>query len=142
VTEEEINYKFFYTDWFDPGDRPKTAIAMLNLIRILDEDEVFDELDVTVFAPSPEIFGQLHPGRLCSKFFIYLSPVLEEQTQEQVNFTVAHEFAHACLSHEQYVLNPGTIEKDADALVAKWGFVIPERRKCVTETTSGGEATK
>jgi hypothetical protein len=60
---------------------------------------------------------------------IYLSPTLEQESQEEVDFTVAHEFAQAYLGHNQTVANPESIEDDADALVVSWGFVVPQRRK-------------
>src|SRR6266566_9083152 len=127
MTLDEMAYQFFDTGWFDPNDRPKTALAMQHLIERV-PDDVFNTLDVLVFAPSPNIYGQVYPGTLSSKTFIYLAPSLEEQSQQEVDFTVAHEFAHAYLNHEQAARNPSAIEDDADALVETWGFTIPARR--------------
>ncbi|SRR6266566_1749881 len=132
MTLDEMAYQFFDTGWFDPNDRPKTALAMQHLIERV-PDDVFDTLDVLVFAPGPHLYGQVYPGILPSKSeqpktFIYLAPSLEEQSQQDVDFTVAHEFAHVYLNHEQAARNPSAIEDDADALVETWGFIIPARR--------------
>ena len=73
--------------------------------------------------------------------FIYLAPALERQSQEQVDFTVAHEFAHALLRHHlpgndslsKEELKAGYLnwksEVAADKLVLKWGFTLPKYRK-------------
>lgn len=80
---------------------------------------------------------------------IYLAPYLESEecSQEDVNFTVAHEFAHAMLSHigtvgvsdEEHTTmvdaGPGkgylesSFETAVDELVVKWGFILPSRRQ-------------
>jgi hypothetical protein len=71
---------------------------------------------------------------------IYLAPELEQCPQPEVDFTVAHEFAHV------YLGKYGAIEAEddadyyrqkaemtADELVADWGYSIPEYRKGDTE---------
>jgi hypothetical protein len=63
---------------------------------------------------------------------MYLSPMLELESQAKVNFTVAHEFAHIALGHhlpdnqqmteqaESHEDRPA--ERAADALAMSWGF--------------------
>jgi hypothetical protein len=63
---------------------------------------------------------------------MYLSPMLELESQAKVNFTVAHEFAHIALGHhlpdnqqmteqaERHEDRPA--ERAADALAMSWGF--------------------
>jgi hypothetical protein len=73
--------------------------------------------------------------------FIYLAPSLERESQAQVDFTVAHEFAHALLRHhlpgndslskeelKAAYLNWNS-EKAADKLALEWGFTLPAYRK-------------
>jgi len=127
MTLDEMAYQFFDTGWFDPNDRPETALAMQHLIERV-PDDVLDALDVTVFAPGPHLNGQVYPGTPSSKTFIYLAPRLEDLPQQEVDFVVAHEFAHAYLNHEQAAQNPSTIEDEANALAETWGFIIPARR--------------
>jgi len=79
--------------------------------------------------------------RIGGDAFIYLAPSLERQLQSDVDFTVAHEFAHAALRHHEPeslitfsideakkgYLNWNS-EVAADELVAAWGHEIPKRR--------------
>jgi len=61
---------------------------------------------------------------------VYLSPELELESQEQVNFTVAHEFAHVVLKHSSLCWNPEQGKRDeqtADDLAKEWGFERPEQ---------------
>jgi len=120
---EEIEYEYMDPLWFDTDDRPKTAQAMRNLA-----DRVPDEalLRATVFAPAAWKNGHLYPKS--DSVIVYLAPHIEELEQDEVDFIVAHEFAHVYLRHEQPALNDATIEDAADALVAEWGFIIPKRR--------------
>ena len=67
---------------------------------------------------------------------IYFSPSLEDEPQEKVDFTVAHEFAHVYLRHHEedesmitwipYLEQPTEVE--ADDLVKQWGYSVPEDR--------------
>jgi Zn-dependent peptidase ImmA (M78 family) len=126
---QECCYAYLETGWFDHDDRDKTVVAMRHLIERVPY-QVFNDLDVLVFAPSQHKFGQIYPfGGVQAKTLIYLSPDLESQPQEEVDFTIAHEFAHAYLGHEQAARNASTIEDEADALAVSWGFILPERRK-------------
>ncbi len=43
MTLDEMAYQFFDTGWFDPNDRPKTALAMQHLIERV-PDDVFNTL--------------------------------------------------------------------------------------------------
>jgi hypothetical protein len=116
-----------YSDW---EDRIKTAEAMKRLCERVPSEVFEHHYDVTFFAPAPWKNGQVYPrGFGGSNAVIYLSPTLEGLPQEEVDFIVAHEFAHANLGHDNYFGNIDSIEDEADALAAKWGFVVPERRK-------------
>jgi len=73
--------------------------------------------------------------------FIYLAPSLERQSQAQVDFTVAHEFAHALLRHHlpgkdgltTKELRAGYLnwnpEEAVNKLALEWGFTLPAYRK-------------
>jgi hypothetical protein len=87
------------------------------------------------FAPSPGLLGIVERdyGRKPREVGvrIYLAPILEGLPQEVVDFTVAHEVAHAVLGHwkfanplKAFVLRNGVPvrELDADKLARKWGF--------------------
>ena len=108
-------------------------------------DEIINKLPrVVVFAPSPGANGKclsLIPAHGGDDAFIYLAPSLERHPQADVDFTVAHEFAHALLRHhlpENTKLSESEVkegylyfnsEKAADELVLDWGFELPPRRK-------------
>ena len=136
--------KFTDPTWFDPAVRPKTMKACLALCeRIL--DKIVNELPrIVLFAPDAGEYGRcipLMPNDFDSDAaFIYLAPSLESRPQVEVNFTVAHEFAHALVRHhlpQNMILSPeeakrGYLESNseiaADKLVAEWGFRVPKRR--------------
>ena len=69
--------------------------------------------------------------------FVYLSPMLELESQWRVDFTVAHEIAHLVLKHHepenpQMALHGEThqtrpAELAADTLAELWGFKRPKR---------------
>jgi hypothetical protein len=101
---------------------------------------------VVVFAPDPRHYGLcitlMEGDPKGADAFIYLAPSLERLPQSDVDFTVAHEFAHAELRHhEPESENTFSIEEAekgylnwdseiaADDLVAAWGYKIPKRRK-------------
>lgn len=52
---------------------------------------------------------------------IYLHPEIHRSSQSEVDFTVAHEFAHLVLNH---IGKKSTliIEREADVQACKWGF--------------------
>jgi hypothetical protein len=123
-----FTYDFMDAIFFD-GAREKTALAMRHLFERMPSDLLNDLAgNVRVFAPSQHCYGQVFPAGFREPM-IYLSPVLENQPQAEVDFTVAHEFAHAVLGHTDYLKTASTSEDDADALAASWGFTVPERRK-------------
>jgi hypothetical protein len=90
-----------------------------------------DVLDKT---PRSAIFAP-DAGGLCTRVpfaevMVYLSPELELESQEQVNFTVAHEFAHVVLKHSPLCWNPDQSKRDeqmADDLAIEWGFERPKQ---------------
>ncbi len=74
------------------ANRPKLTSAFRKLIKRAGDD--LDHLaGAEVFAPSEDMRGMfLHdPPEPC----IYLSPSLDKRSQTSVDYTVAHEFAHA-----------------------------------------------
>ncbi len=95
--------RFVLTTWFDKGDRPKTRQAMYVLSqKIPAHDRKRIPPSTIVYAPSPKMSGEarrrVHPaGRKRYEFFLYLSPMLEEMEQAEVENIVAHEFAHLIL---------------------------------------------
>ena len=132
MTWEEFSYQFIETGWFDYDDRVKTLAAIRRVCERVPA-ETLEDLNVAVFAPSQHIFGQAYPAMgpvMSSKTLIYLSPDLEKQTQDDADFTVAHEFAHAVLGHgADWTKNGPGIEDEADELTVKWGFILPHRRQ-------------
>jgi hypothetical protein len=146
LTEErwfDFRYQYIETGRFD-YDRHKTIEAMRKLAERI-PDDVLDGLDnrtpLVVFAPSAAKLGELKPFGLGDRMFLYLSPRLEKLPQREVDFTVAHEFAHVALGHYK----PGATahpagavierhedaptEQDADRLAESWGFPRPKRAK-------------
>jgi hypothetical protein len=96
-----FRYQFIETGWFD-YDRDKTIEAMRKLAERIPEDVVDNLPPLTVFAPSTVLLGRVFP-MLASvtpgSVFLYLGPRLETLSQKEVDFTVAHEFAHVALRH-------------------------------------------
>jgi hypothetical protein len=86
---------------------------------------------VSIYAPEFNVAGCVRHEPPAG-VFMYLSPVLELESQAVVNFAVAHEFAHIALGHylpgnpqmaeraDKYEDRPA--ELAADALAASWGF--------------------
>jgi len=90
-----------FTDsiYCDLQARPKTAKALIKLAERIPESVVNDLPRIVVFAPNPHDYGLCVPlmagDQDGADAFIYLAPSLERQSQTDVDFTVAHEFAHA-----------------------------------------------
>lgn len=137
-----------FTDpiYCDLQARPKTAKALIRLSERLPEDVLNGLPRIVVFAPNPHDYGLCIPLMAGDPeggdAFIYFAPSLERQSQEDVDFTVAHEFAHAALRHHEPEklmtfsmdeAKKGYLEWNsevaADQLVAEWEYKIPERRE-------------
>jgi predicted metal-dependent peptidase len=95
---------------------------------------------MTLFAPSTIKFGEVKPFGLGggNGLFLYLSPQLEKKSQKEVDFTVAHEFAHIALGHYKpehrqsgkwHSHEDAPDEHDADRLVESWGFRLPKSER-------------
>ena len=96
----DFRYQYIETGWFD-YDRPKTIAAIEKLSKRLPEDVQDNLPPLVVFAPSAAKLGEFKPFRLGDRLLLYLSPRLEAKPQSEVDFTVAHEFAHILLGHHQ-----------------------------------------
>jgi hypothetical protein len=102
----------------------KRCRALMHLYKTI--PSVLDKTPVTaIFAPDA---GGLYTQPAHAEAIIYLAPELEIESQEQVNFTVAHEFAHVVLRHSFMCWNSKQGQSDeqaADALASEWGFERP-----------------
>lgn len=135
---ESFTYNYIETGFVD-YDRTKTIAAMRHFAERVPQ-AVIDELPrILVFAPSQHIWGECYPWcetiggngemRTVEGSLVYLAPELEEREQDDVDFTVAHEFAHAILRHALPGGQRGNgLEQEADALVAEWGLKVPAGR--------------
>jgi hypothetical protein len=129
---------FVSRKWADLDERPKLAQAIGLLCERMPQD-VYDELpSLLILAPAAWKHGQVIPvphGVL--KLVIYFAPDLEKESQEQNDYTVAHEFAHAALNHHEWqVQDHGCQEYLAQhqeiaavKLVKQWGYQIPAYRQ-------------
>jgi hypothetical protein len=122
------------TGFFDAAGRPKTLKAIRGVMERLPASELesLREKVAIIFAPAPGMNGQVFPLR-CPPFslgepeenrqrvVVFLSPEIERLSQEKIEATVAHEFAHALL-HAPDSLEGWFIEPEADQKVRSWGF--------------------
>lgn len=144
------SWEDFYDRFIDPmffglSERDnKRFFAMKKLWEKVPQEDL-DKLPgfLIVFAPATNNWGEVFglalsgPEDALRGALIYLSPKLEKmKNQEDVDSTVAHEFAHAVLGcwrfdYTRGILSqgakcrtPGDIlsEQDADALIRRWGF--------------------
>src|SRR5260370_42681417 len=91
--------------WVTEGKRCQALTLLYRTIP-----DVLDRTPRTaIFAPDT---GGLCTGASQAEGMIYLSPELEVESQEQVNFTVAHEFAHVVLKHSLLCWNPWQSRRD------------------------------
>jgi hypothetical protein len=133
----DFRYQYIETGWFD-YDRYKTIEAMQKLSKRL-PDDVRDSLPpLVVFAPSAAKLGEVKPFGLGDRLLLYLSPRLEAKPQSEVDFTVAHEFAHVSLGHHRpdgtTVPSDAIVhshedvpsEQETDRLAESWGFALPK----------------
>jgi hypothetical protein len=74
------------------GDRPKLTSAFRKLIKRAGDDLDHLSAVVDIFAPPERTTGMFRPDPGPS---IYFSPCLDKCSQAFVDYTVAHEFAHA-----------------------------------------------
>jgi hypothetical protein len=118
---DEFDRQFVWR--LDTDCRHKTAVALRMFAGKCPDDVLRPLQRVRVMAPSG-VYGNAFDGM--GYIYIYLDPCLELQPQKNVEFTVAHEFAHVVLNHTDY-LRTGEKEKeaDADALAKAWGFTRP-----------------
>jgi hypothetical protein len=109
--------------WVTEGKRCRALELLYRTIS-----DVLDQTPRTaIFAPEP---GGLCTGVPLADVMVYLSPDLEIESQEQVDFTVAHEFAHVVLKHSPLCWDPEQSKKNeqtADGLARAWGFERPEQ---------------
>jgi hypothetical protein len=109
--------------WVTEGKRCQALKILYRAIP-----DVLDQTPLTaIFAPEA---GGLCTGVPFAEVMVYLSPELEIESQEQVNFTVAHEFAHVVLKHSPLCWNPEQgkrNERATDDLAKEWGFERPEQ---------------
>ena len=146
MTPEAFLDTFTDSIYCDLQARPKTAKALIRLSERLLDEVVYSLPRIVVFAPNPHDYGLCIPLMAGvpndADAFIYFAPSLERQSQTEVDFTVAHEFAHASLRHHEpknlMTFSIDEAKKDylnwnsevaADQLVAEWGYKIPKRRK-------------
>lgn len=134
----EFRYQFIETGWFD-YDRHKTIEAMQQICERVPQEVIDDLPPLTLFAPSAALFGRVFPFGGGNALFVYLAPNLERKSQREVDFTVAHEFAHVVLGHyksdatiipaDAVVRSRGDVpsEKEANRLAESWGFPKAER---------------
>ena len=128
---------FIDSRYCDLDVRPKTAKALIKLAERIPDNIVSDLPRIVVFAPNPDDYGSCTPlmpsNSSGEDALIYLAPLLERRSQTEVDFTVAHEFAHAALRHHEpeslMTFSIDEAKKDylnlnsevaADELVAAW----------------------
>ncbi len=128
---------FVQPELFDRHARDKTVRALQTLCDRV-PDEVFVSMPTfSILAPDAKVDGAVYCP--VPEIVIYLSPSLEDEPQEKVDFTVGHEFAHIYLCHHEedesmitwipYLDQPTEVE--ADELVKQWGYTVPEDRRRV-----------
>ncbi len=145
VSWTKFMYDHIETGWVD-DDRRKTLRAMRHVWEQMPAADLERIPENTlVFAPSSSKLGQVYPRYNPpverKGVLIYLSPKLENQSQAEVDTTVAHELAHAILGHltcNDYELEPSRplvsqaddpSEIEADKLIVSWGFTPGYKRR-------------
>jgi len=107
--------------------RPKTFRALQRNAERIPAGVLTAMPNFTIFVPSLNVNSELGlvvtpaEGYRC----VYLSPFLELYPQSEVDFTVAHEFAHISLGHKGRKTNKSQ-ETAADKLAVSWGFKLPK----------------
>jgi hypothetical protein len=110
------------------------------IMRLPEDVQEFAIYNCTYLAFSATLYGQCIPagvfthltkrGRTSRNHWVIL---LNEKvrSEEEGQFTVAHEIAHARLGRGRALsihTNDLKEEENADALVASWGFTVPKHR--------------
>jgi hypothetical protein len=145
MTTDAFFDSFTDSSYFDRDARPKAVKALMRLAERIPDERINEWPRIVVFAPNPNDYGsciRLMPSESdADDAFIYLAPSLELMPQEEADFYVAHEFAHAALKHhweDDMHLSDEEVkggylnwnsEIAADRLAQEWGFTIPESRK-------------
>jgi hypothetical protein len=129
IAWDEFWYRFIDETLFDLEDRPKTFGGLKLLAERLPANISFP-VTVTVFAPGAWRYGMVL--KTVAEAIVYLPAALEED----VDFTVAHEFAHIVLGDFGAVESEAAApyfeqptEHAADDLVRKWGYSVPAYRQ-------------
>jgi hypothetical protein len=99
--------------------RFKTIAALKQIVPNLPAAATPDNLYLFIPGPHDGCVFEVHQHH----YFMYLAPFLELLTQEEVVFTVAHEFAHVFRRVTGTNLSSGPEEEGfVDALAESWGF--------------------
>ncbi len=154
------NWDGFWCAYVENGicdpDRRKTIRALKMLSHKLPKGDRERIPQCTVFAPSHDTLGLVHPfyppiDPKAALIVVYLSPRLESLTQSRVDRVVAHEFAHAILGHaddgETFPTDAAPkycrdfpSEISADELIGTWGYApATVSRKQIRDKKVGGE---
>lgn len=106
------------------------------LVQIWDEvEERIDEVGMILFADVSSLFKLRCPYapnliggkiKICffEKWVIYFPDSFCDQSEAEIKFTIAHEFAHFMLGHSRAIDSKKhkKAEQAADDLATKWGF--------------------
>jgi hypothetical protein len=90
---------FVQPELFDTNARPKTIRALQNLCDRVPDDVFLTMPTLSILAPDAKVDGAVY--RPVPEIVIYFAPILENEPQNKVDFTVAHEFAHVFLRHHE-----------------------------------------
>lgn len=136
---ERLMWRWFSFFWIniEGEERCKTKTALSRIVERLPLETLtsLKTIRLGVLAPSSNLGIAWRVGSITH--YIYLAETLETYTQPEVDFTVAHEFAHIVLNHsvpKESFLNdvPSYDEKlderQADALAESWGFYDPNKK--------------
>jgi Zn-dependent peptidase ImmA (M78 family) len=138
----DMSYIYEELGWFDDGivadkiDLQKTVAEVVSKLPEEAQDFVLDK--VRWFTISAQNYAIAFPfsiqgprtlddGRVSFRI-IMLSPSIQDAPLERAVFTIAHEIAHSWLEHGPTGTREDfdTLEAEADALSAEWGFPRPQ----------------